>query len=100
MMITKKIFVLLFLMAGALDKLHGQSVAQNWSKTDCSGKSYTLFDYLDSNQVAIMEFSMGCTSCTDASKILQRIKYQFDISNPGKVKQFYLDYDANNTCGT
>ena len=72
--------------------------AFDWSKTDCNNKTWHLFDYLDSNQVVVMEFGMGCSSCTDAAGFFSNLKNQYAISYPGRLKTFYMDFWGN-TCG-
>lgn len=73
-----------------------QSTAPNWSLNDCSSNSHTLYNYLDSQEVVVMEFGMGCAGCTIAAGHLMNLKAQYDISHPGKVNWFYMDYWGNN----
>lgn len=93
----KNLFLLIFSLTCSLTKAQ-QSLAQNWTKSDCSGNSHTLFDYLDSNKVVVMEFGMGCSSCTDAAGDLSSFKKQYNLSHPGKVKFFYMDFWPGHTC--
>ncbi len=72
--------------------------ALDWTKTDCSSISHTLYSYLDSEEVVIMEFAMGCSSCTDAATYLLNTKDKYAVSNPGKVNVFYMDYWPGNDC--
>lgn len=76
--------------------VHSQMVASNWTLNDCSANSHTLFNYLDSQEVVVMEFGMGCASCTQAAGYLMNLKAAYDISHPGKVNWFYMDYWGNN----
>lgn len=79
-------------------KANSQSIAQDWEKEDCAGNNHRLYSYLDSNQIVVMIFGMGCSSCTDAVSILDGIKKR-EYDNSGcTVKFFYLDYWSGNTC--
>lgn len=76
-----------------------QSVAQDWTVTDCgTGSSHNLFTYLNNEEVVIMEFGMGCASCSDPALPLIDLRNSYSVSHPGKVKLFYLDYWTGNTC--
>ncbi|MCX6296166.1 MAG: T9SS type A sorting domain-containing protein [Bacteroidetes bacterium] len=74
--------------------------AVDWTKLDCSGISHNLYTYLNNEDVVIMEFAMGCSSCTNAGARLLSTKDKYAISNPGKVNVFYMDYWPGNTCAT
>lgn len=79
--------------------LNSQSVSQNWTHTDCiSGNAYTLFNMLDSNKVVVMEFEMGCSTCNYAAQYLDQVKQSYDVSHPGQVKFFAMDYWPSHTC--
>ena len=75
------------------------SVIQDWTKADCNGKSWHLYDYLDSNQVVALVFGMGCSSCTDAAGFFVGLKNQYNIQYPGRFKAFYMDFWDGHTCG-
>jgi hypothetical protein len=75
-----------------------QSTAQDWTNYDCNGNSHTLFTYLDNSEVVVMEFGMGCSSCSSTGTWLDGLKQQYDASNPGKVNFFYMDYWNGNDC--
>lgn len=91
--------IVFFLLLAVSAKLSAQTTAQNWTKTDCNGVSHTLFSYLDSNKVVVMEFGMGCSSCIVAGQNLTTMKNTYASSNPGDVHFFYLDYTSN-SCTT
>jgi hypothetical protein len=93
----KKIFVAISLVLYSLIDLSAQSTAPNWTLDDCNAVSHTLHNYLDSQEVVVMEFAMGCASCTQAAGHLMNLKDQYAISHPGKVNWFYMDYWGN-TC--
>jgi len=76
-----------------------QTTAQDWTKTDCSSNSVNLFSLLDNNEVVVMEFGMGCSSCSVAANyLINTLKAKYDISHPGSVNFFYMDYWTGNTC--
>lgn len=72
-----------------------QMVAPDWTLTDCASNNHNLYSILDSQEVVVMEFSMGCASCTQAAGHLMNLKDQYAISHPGKVNFFYMDYWGN-----
>ncbi|MBL0328548.1 MAG: T9SS type A sorting domain-containing protein [Bacteroidetes bacterium] len=76
----------------------GQTTAQDWTKTDCTSINHTLYNYLNNEEVVIMEFAMGCGSCTDAATYLLNSKDKYAVSHPGKVHVFYMDYWPGNDC--
>lgn len=93
----KKYFYIIILFSFCNLSLFAQT-ALDWTKTDCSSISHTLYSYLDSEEVVIMEFAMGCSSCTDAATYLLNTKDKYAVSNPGKVNVFYMDYWPGNDC--
>lgn len=80
--------------------IFGQTTAADWTKTDCASINHTLYNYLNNEEVVIMEFAMGCGSCTDAATYLLNSKDKYAISHPGKVHVFYMDYWPGNDCAT
>jgi hypothetical protein len=92
----KILFLLLSVGVGTV-KSFGQITSPNWTLNDCASNSHTLYNYLDSQEVVVMEFAMGCASCTQAAGHLMNLKEQYAMSHPGKVNFFYMDYYGN-TC--
>src|SRR5690349_15306565 len=94
----KRIYLfLLFLLS--MGSSFGQMVAPDWTLTDCAANNYNLYSILDSQEVVVMEFSHGCASCTNAAAYLMDIKADYEISHPGKVNWFFMDYNGND-CST
>ena len=87
-----------FFIASGIISASAQTTAQDWTKTDCSGTNHTLYTYLDNQDVVVMEFIMGCSSCSDAGLVLEHMKQSFDVSNPGKVHFFAMDYESTHSC--
>jgi hypothetical protein len=76
-----------------------QSVAQDWTKSDCSGKTHHLFDELDNGKVVLMQFDMmNCTYCTAAAYNTDQIIKDFQVSNPGRVVMYSMGYNNATTC--
>jgi len=98
MFMIKKCALIFFLLLSFISVKPQATPATNWTKTDCNGNSHTLYNYLDSNKVAVMIFGMGCSSCIDAISYFSGLKTQYAITHPGKFKVFYLDFFAGNTC--
>jgi hypothetical protein len=92
---TKYFLIILLLLSFTFAKAQ----APNWTKTDCNGKSRTLYNYLDSNQVVALVFGMGCSSCADAASFFSSLKTKCALSYPGKFKAFYMDFFAGHSCG-
>lgn len=80
--------------------MFAQTTAQNWTKTDCDGKSHNLFtDYLDQGKVVLMQFDMmNCALCTSAAYYTDQIQKDFQTSNPGRVVMFSLGYTNTTLC--
>lgn len=93
----KKYVYSLVILATA-NNLFSQTVAADWTITDCDGNSHNLYTYLDNEEVVIMAFAMGCASCYDAGPALIGKRNDYAVSHPGKVKAFYMDYWAGNEC--
>lgn len=94
----KKSILLALLFSFISTKGFNQGTAPNWTVDDCSAVSHSLYNYLDSQEVVVMEFAMGCGSCTQAAGYLMNLKSQYAVSHPGKVNWFYMDYWASNNC--
>jgi hypothetical protein len=94
----KKILLSLGLLFIVLFSNAQVTTSQDWTKTDCDGNSHTLFTYLNNNEVVVMMFEMGCSSCAAAGKVLENMKQVYDVSNPGKVHFFAMDYPVGETC--
>ena len=82
----------------SMGSTNAQTVAADWTLSDCDGNSHNLFTYLNNEEVVIMAFAMGCSSCYDAGPGLIGKRNDYAVSHPGKVKAFYMDYWAGNDC--
>ena len=78
---------------------YAQTTAQNWTKTDCSGKSHNLFAELDSGNVVVLEYvMMNCGSCVTAGNGLKTIINPYTTSHPKKVRLYSIGYTNSYTC--
>lgn len=94
----KKLYITIITLL-ACQYMMAQTTATNFTKTDCNGKSHTLFDELDSGYVVVLFFEMGCNSCVTAAQAFETKVYtDYQKSNPGKVRCYYLDYNSGSTC--
>lgn len=93
-----KSFIFIFLLQASVFCCYGQGIAPNWILNDCSSNPHNLYAHLDSQEVVVMAFVMGCSSCTNAGNYLINLKDQYAISHPGKVNFFLMDYYPSNTC--
>jgi hypothetical protein len=95
----KKICFLLLLPFLLSTSGRSQTKAQNWTKTDCDGKSHTLFNYLDSGKVVLMQFDMmNCIYCTTAANATDPIYKDYQKKQPGKLLMFSMGYTNSTTC--
>lgn len=79
---------------------NAQTVAQDWTKTDCNGNTWQLYPMCDSGKVVVMEFVMPttCFGCHNAAGYLESIWQQFNVSDPNKVEMFAIAYNNSYTC--
>ena len=92
-------FYLIIAFYSLFGNVFSQTVAQDWTHTDCiTNYQSNLFSLLDSQKVVIMEFEMGCSSCNAAAKFLDSIKQIYDVSHPSQVRFFAMDYWPGHTC--
>lgn len=93
-----KLYVLVICLTLGLGA-NAQTTAQNWTKTDCDGKSHTLFDYLYNGKVVMLQFDMmNCIYCTNAAFSTDAIYNEFQKSNPGKLVMFSMGYTNGTVC--
>ena len=95
---TLSLLSLIFFLNGIIS--FGQSTATDFTLTDCSGNSHTLFTELDAGKVIVISFVMPCTSCIGPSVSAYNSVLNYSTSNPGRVL-FYLSDDLGTTaCST
>jgi hypothetical protein len=91
------LIVAVLFLAATLTK--AQTVAQNWTKTDCAGNTHTLFDDLNGGKVVLMQFDMmNCTFCTGAAYHTDQILKDYGATNPGKVLMYSMGYSNTTVC--
>lgn len=80
--------------------MFGQTTATDFTLTDCSGNSHSLFSELDAGKVIVISFVMPCASCIGPSVTAYNSVLNYSVSNPGRVI-FYLSDDlGTTTCST
>lgn len=95
----KQILFTSILLCGFAINSSAQITAQDWTKTDCDGNSYDLYDMANQGNVVIMEFiMMNCSSCVTAANLLNDVVAEFEKSHPGRVKIFSISYNNTTTC--
>lgn len=95
----KKIILLSFTVFLAITGF-GQTVAQDWTKTDCNGNSWHLFDELNNQKVIIIEFVMPCSSCTVGGNTLDQIYQEYNFNYPGRILSFAIADNNSTSCNT
>lgn len=93
----KKIF-LTILTAAISATSFAQTNATNWTATDCSGASHTLFDELNSGKIIVFTWVMPCGSCISGAKAAYNAVQTFAASHPGKVVFYLADDLGDDNC--
>lgn len=96
----KKALLASLVSAGMLASASAQTVAMDWTRTDCNGNTHTLFSELDSGYCIILEFVMvpSCTPCYTAAGHLADIRDQLEAAYPGRVRLYSIAYNNTYTC--
>ncbi len=77
------------------------STAMDFTMTDCNSTTHHLFaDYLDNEEVVIMEFFMTCPSCGTAGQKLDPMFMGLTTEFPGMVNFFAVAYTNSYSCTT
>lgn len=94
----KKTILILIL---AITCIYGraQTVSMDFSRTDCNGTDHQLYTELNEGKVVVLEFIMlGCASCIIASQHITDLIQPFELTHPGRTKQYMFGYIKNYTC--
>ncbi len=94
--------------SGLLAQLPDGSTAPNWTLTDLDGVSHTLYDVLDSDKSAIIDFSATwCPPCWSyhQTHILEDMYKEYGPGgsvNPNQIEVYYIESDdaTNDACMT
>jgi hypothetical protein len=95
----KKIVTSVALMLAAAIS-NAQTTATNWTASDCSSVSHTLFTELDAGKVIVFTWVMPCVSCKVGAKAAYDAAQSFATSNPGKVLSYLADDLGDADCAT
>ena len=78
----------------------GQTTAMDWTKDDCDGNSHNLFSELDGGNVILCEYVMNCVTCISAANYLNEIYLDYEVSDPGRVKFYAIDWKTAFDCSS
>jgi len=78
----------------------GQTTATNFTATDCSSGSHTLFTELDAGKVVVLVWVMPCASCISDAKASYDVVQSFATAHPGKVLYWMADDHGDNPCSS
>lgn len=79
---------------------NAQTTATNFTATDCSSTSHTLFTELDGGKVIVLAWVMPCSMCTNDAKAAYDAVQSFATSHPGKVLYYLIDDAGDNPCSS
>lgn len=93
----KKIFFI-WIVSILLNSANAQT-AIDFNMTDCNDTMHHLFaDYLDNEEVVIIEFFMTCPSCIEVGQKLSPMYDQLAIDYPGQVNFFAFNFNDDFDC--
>jgi len=75
-----------------------QTNASNWTATDCSGSTHTLFTELDNRKIVVMAWVMPCASCIDGAKAAYNAVQAFNATSAGSAVLYVIDDMGDNDC--
>lgn len=98
----KRILLITGIIASCLAVTNAQvSTAMDFTITDCNSTTHNLYaDYLDNEEVVIMEFFMTCASCGVAGQKLDPMFMGLSTQYPGQVNFFAIAYTNSYNCTT
>jgi SprB repeat/Secretion system C-terminal sorting domain len=101
----KKFFIFLLVLTAfrLTAQLPNGSTAPNWTMSDISGTSHTLYNYLNNGKVVVMDFSAAwCSNCWGYhnSGALKNFQNAWGPATQNyKAQVFFIEAEANNTTG-
>lgn len=73
--------------------------AMDFNMSDCNDSMHHLFaDYLDNEEVVIIEYFMVCTSCIEVGQKITPMFNQLSIDYPGMVHFFAFNFNDDFAC--
>jgi hypothetical protein len=96
----KKLFLIPFLSIAIVANVIGQSVATDFTVTECSGMEYSLFSKLDQGKIVVLAWVMPCFSCIVDPVEAYAITLSYEESNPDMIDFIIVDDYANTSCGS
>ncbi len=77
-----------------------QTIAEDWTQTDCNGTEHQLYATLDTGTVVVMEIIMldGCMPCINAAHRMQPIIDNYNALYNDRVHWYTFGYNDTYTC--
>ena len=72
--------------------------APDFTATDCSSASHSLYTELNAGKTVVITWVMPCGSCVNGGKAAQNAVASFNTSNPGKVVYWMIDDLGDTPC--
>lgn len=82
----------------SMTAVHAQTTAPDFTATDCSSTSHSLYTELNAGKVVVITWVMPCGSCVNGGKAAQNAVQSFATSNPGKVVYWMIDDFGDTPC--
>ncbi len=77
-----------------------QTTGTDFTASDCSSTSHTLFTELNAGKVVVLVWVMPCGACISDAKAGYDAAQSFATSNPNKVLYWLVDDAGNTTCSS
>lgn len=80
--------------------MQAQTIAENWTQTDCAGQPHDLFETLDTGTVVVMEIVMleGCMPCINAAHLMEPVIEYYNATYNNRVHWYTMGYDDSYPC--
>ena len=96
----KKLLLALPMLLLTALTVSAQTTATNFTASDCSSNSHTLYTDLDNGKIVVLVWVMPCGNCIGGAKAAWDAAQSFAVSNPGKVVYYLSDDVGNASCST
>jgi hypothetical protein len=79
---------------------NAQTIATDFTATDCKGNSHTLFTELDNGKTIVLVWVMPCSACKSGASAALNAVQSYTTSQPGKVLLYLIDDLGDNNCAS